>query len=261
MLEVGSEPETSGADPFTASESEPAVDADADRSSTSGMPLLPAESAEEPAKPVVAEVVVSPVPSSAAVAGATPAAKPPRRRFVPRTEIVIGILAGVSVGLLTSVVQLRREHQHVVVPMVTLSADVTELRTRAEETSAALNATLGDVNKKIDDTRAEVAEARSRLEKQETALAKTAEQVNEVAAQQRAAEQAVKDHDAGEAGDVATRETRPKHLEKGVADGAYVVSLMDALKILDATQPAAHAAAPAAKAEAKPEVKHEKAED
>lgn len=177
--------------------------------------------------PVVIEMapevpVFSEPPTQVVLASLVP--RLPRKRS--RIPLVVGALALVNALLGAGMFYLHREHKRAAAPVAALATDLDALKHQQAETHA-----------KVD-------EVRGRVTKQESALARNVAKVDETDKRLALDEAEAKERDARTAKELAGLGARVKHVERGVVDGAYALSLKEAVKVIDAVRPPPQRLAP-----------------
>lgn len=153
---------------------------------------------------------------AAKAAAATPAKATKKSRFF------LGVVVCVNAALIAGVIAVRTEGKRAQAPIVSLGADVAELR----NDQLAAKAAAEEARAKLDETRAKIDE-QSRL------LKKSVERVASLEQRQRDAEKDAKDRAAKEAREIAVLASRVSGFEKRLEQPT---SLGEALDVIDTVQ-------------------------
>lgn len=158
------------------------------------------------------------VKAEAAAKGADKAKAKPEKK----SRFLLGVVVCVNAALIAGVIAVRTEGKRAQAPVVSLGADVAELR----NDQLAAKASADEARAKLDETRAKIDE-QSRL------LKKSVERVTALEQRQREAEKEAKDRAAKEAREIAVLASRVNGFEKRLEQPT---SLGEALDVIDTVQ-------------------------
>jgi hypothetical protein len=177
-------------------------------------------------EPVPPEVLAAPVAPPQVVPPSLPSPLPQPARRRARIPFVVGALVLVNAVLGAGMLHLYREHQRAAAPVAALTVDMDALKAEQAETKTKL------------------ADTRARVGKQDGVLARTAAKVDETAKRLVVDEEEAKEREARTTKEMAALGSRMRHVERGVVDGAYALSLKEAVKVIDAVRPPPRSVAP-----------------
>jgi hypothetical protein len=170
------------------------------------------------AQPAVALAVEAPIaapettPAAVDTGAATPKAGLPRPALL---AVIFATLVGLGAGLF----QTRREQQHAIAPIASMSSEVKTLAAG----QAGLRDELSQARAELAETKAKVDETNAKIDEHSAAIEATAKTLKKVAEEQKAA-----DHDRAALGE------RVAKVEKATNDNT--VPLSEALKMIDAAE-------------------------
>jgi hypothetical protein len=201
---------------------EPAIDSVLALEATSGPPIDTTSVAQIAlAQPAVAPAVEapSPAPETTPVIPATAASgEAPKARF-PLRPALLAVIFAALVGLGAGLFQTRREQQHAIAPIASMSSEVKTLAAG----QAVLRDELSQARAELTETKAKVDETKAKIDEHSAAIEAATKTVKKVAEDQKAAE-----HER------AAISERVAKVEKATNDNS--VPLSEALKMIDAAE-------------------------